>query len=296
MLMTMITRFDHAVLAVDDLAAATAVLSRKLGLSVQAGGRHTGFGTDNAVVRFGLDYLQIASIVDRDEAAATGIKRAPMLRLLAQRRGGWLAYSMATDDIDGLAARFRQVGLDAVGPYAMRRERPDGRVLRWRLLQPGGTALRRPWPFFIQWEMPDAELLAAEPPAPHPLGALGVTGVSVIVRELKAAQYLYGEQLGFELEGCGAHETPGAMAACYSQGDFRVELIAPTSPGPMLDRLERLGEGLYEVRLGVDDLCAARRTLSEPGMDAVSHGDAFFEVRDRELAEFGAQILIEQTA
>ena len=63
--MTMITRFDHAVLAVDDLAAATAVLSLRIGLSVR---RAEGIPAshDNAVVRFGLDYLQIASIVDRD--------------------------------------------------------------------------------------------------------------------------------------------------------------------------------------------------------------------------------------
>ncbi len=290
----MITRCDQAVLAVDDLAAATAVLSLRIGLSVQEGGRHTGFGTDNAVVRFGLDYLQIASIVDRDEAAATGMKRAPMLRLLAQRRGGWLAYGMATDDIDALAERFRQVGLDAVGPYAMRRERPDGRVLRWRLLQPGGTALRRPWPFFIQWDTPDAELLAAEPLARHELGATKVTGVSVIVSELKAAQYLYGEQLGLKYEGCGAHDTPGASAACYSLGHFRVELIAPTAPGPMLDRLERQGEGLCEVRLGVDNLPEARRLIEGRGGQLVAHGDGSVEVCAAGLADFGACIRIEQ--
>ncbi len=290
----MITRFDHAVLAVDDLPAATALLSGSLGLSAQAGGRHTGFGADNAVVRFGLDYLQIASIVDRDEAAATGMKRAPMLRLLAQRRGGWLAYGMATDDIDDLADRLRQVGLDAAGPYAMRRERPDGRMLRWRLLQPGGTALRRPWPFFIQWEAPDAELFAAEPPAQHALGVVRVTGVSVIVRELKAAQYLYGEQLGFHLEGCGAHETPGAMTACYSLGHFRVDLVAPTAPGPMLDRLERQGEGLCEVRLGVDNLPKARRLLGERGGQLVAHGDGSVEVCAAGLGDFGACMRIEQ--
>ena len=300
----MITRFDHAVLAVDDLPAASALLSDSLGLSVHAGGRHTGFGTENAEIRFGLDSLQISGIYDRGEVAAAGIKRGPMLSLLAERRGGWLAYGMATDDIDALAERCRQVGLDAFGPYAMRRIRPDGRVLKWRLLQPGGTALRRPWPFFIQWDLPDRELLCVEPPRPggsrlwarHELGATGVTGVAVIVSDLKAAGYMYEDLLGFRMGETAVHETPGAVSTRYWMGSFCVELVAPTSPGPVSARLERQGEGLCEVRLGVENLEAARSTLEGRGVTVVMRDGNTAEVRVEGIEDFGAHIRLEQKA
>ncbi len=42
------------------------------------------------------------------------------------------------------------------------RLRPDGRLLSWRLLVPGGVPWLRPWPFLIQWDVPDDERLAWE--------------------------------------------------------------------------------------------------------------------------------------
>lgn len=290
----MITRFDHAVLAVDDLQAASLALSGSFGLSVQAGGRHTGFGTENAVIRFGADYIQIATVYDRNAAAAAGIRRRPMLDLLAERRGGWLAYAMATDDIDGLAEHLRHVGLAADGPYSMRRERPDGRVLRCRLLQPGGTALRKPWPFFIQWDLPDFKLVSVESPSVHELGATQVTGVTIVVRDLEAAEYLYGQQLGFESGEAPAHNLPGGVAARYWLRSFRVDLVAPTAPGAIMDLLHEHGEGLYEVSLGVVDYESALAMLERRGSSAEAQSVGFAKVQSPEADHFGARFCIEQ--
>ncbi len=136
----MITRFDHAVLAVDDLAAAAALLRDTFGLIVQAAGRHPDTGTENLAIRIGAeDTIMVSGVYDRDSAVAAGIKRARLLDLLAQRRGGWLSFGMATDDIDGLATRLTRAGMDVFGPYAMRRECPDGRTLHGRVLQPGAA-------------------------------------------------------------------------------------------------------------------------------------------------------------
>jgi catechol 2,3-dioxygenase-like lactoylglutathione lyase family enzyme len=65
----MITRFDHAVIAVRDLEAATQQY-QKLGFEVRPGGKHTGRGTYNSIIRFGLDYIELISIYDRDELSA----------------------------------------------------------------------------------------------------------------------------------------------------------------------------------------------------------------------------------
>jgi len=64
----MITRLDHAVIAVRNLDEAIGHY-RSLGFDVSPGGHHTGQATHNAIVRFGLDYLELLSIYDASEAA-----------------------------------------------------------------------------------------------------------------------------------------------------------------------------------------------------------------------------------
>ena len=49
----MITRFDHAVIAVRDLDEAMRRY-QALGFDVRPGGRHVGLGTHNTLIRFGL--------------------------------------------------------------------------------------------------------------------------------------------------------------------------------------------------------------------------------------------------
>ena len=52
------SRFDHLVIAVRDLDAAIARYQH-LGFEVTPGGKHTGRGTYNALIRFGLDYIEL---------------------------------------------------------------------------------------------------------------------------------------------------------------------------------------------------------------------------------------------
>ena len=57
---------------------------------------------------------------------------------------------------------MREAGLEMVGPFEMKREKPDGRELAWRLLVPEDIPWRRRWPFFIAWNDPDEVRLAVE--------------------------------------------------------------------------------------------------------------------------------------
>ncbi len=118
-----------------------------------------------------------------------------------------------------------------------------------------------------------------------------VAGVVLLVRNLKAAEYLYEEQLGFRPGEKGAHGTPGAMSAHYWMRDFHVELVAPTSPGPMLDRLEAQGEGICAVRLGVNNLAAACAKLEARGATIMRLGEQQAEVFAPGTESFGAAFL-----
>jgi catechol 2,3-dioxygenase-like lactoylglutathione lyase family enzyme len=265
----MITRFDHAVIAARDLDEARRAYTEMLGFQVYPGGRHTGLGTQNAIVRFGLDYLELMGIYDASEVAASGTMRALLLDFLAEHEGGMLGYCLATDDIDGLAARFRATGLDARGPFAMERQRPDGVTLRWRLLVPGGTAWRRPWPFFIQWEMDDTARLSLERPGDHPLGVKGVAGVSVVVRDLEAARYLYATQLGLEQTGASAEDE---SCITFGVGETTIDLVAPRSHSADQTFLETYGEGLYRVFLRIESMAQAHALLAEHDVGLTDEG------------------------
>lgn len=259
----MITRFDHAVIAARNLEGARETFGA-LGFQVYSGGRHTGLGTENALIRFGLDYLELLGIYDQEEVRGAGISREVLADYLADHKGGMLGFALATDDIDSLAEQLRRTGLDAIGPYAMQRQRPDGVVLRWRLLVPGGSAWRQPWPFFIQWEMDDSERLRVETPGKHAIGAKRVCGVSVVVREARAARHLYGSQLGFT--PVFEDETDDGPCVTYRVGEFTMDVLCPRA-GTVAGRfLDENGEGLYQVMLLVDSVNQVQNVLAERGI------------------------------
>jgi catechol 2,3-dioxygenase-like lactoylglutathione lyase family enzyme len=180
------TRFDHTVMAVRDLDAAISTY-RALGFEVSPGGRHTGLGTYNAVIRFGLDYLELLSVSDRVEAEqGGGLSATTLLDFFEKREGGLVGYALATDDIEQEAERFRRTGLPAQGPFDMQRMRPDRCLLSWSLLVPGNVPWRRPWPFFIHWGVPDEQRLAWEKPGVHANGVVSWAGTSIGVQHLLA--------------------------------------------------------------------------------------------------------------
>ncbi len=288
----MITRFDHAVVAVRDLDRAIEYYRDTLGLDARPGGWHPGRGTRNGIVRFGLDYLELIAVENAAEAIARGAGGPELVSFLERREGGLVGYCLATDGIDQLARHVAQEGLPAEGPFAMERARPDGRVLEWRLLVPGGVSWRRPWPFMIQWGQDDAVRLSWEQPGSHALGATGVAGVSILVRDLDRARDLYGRQLGLHSTDQDRVPALEARRASFEVGPFSIHLLAPEGPGALQDELAAWGEGPYQVRLRVADLARARDRLERSGivLQPASGDESAWEIPPE--AAFGARFTI----
>lgn len=271
----MITRFDHAVIGVRDLNEAMRRY-RSLGFDVSPGGRHTGLGTHNAIVRFGLDYLELISIYDENEVVAGRFGGKVLVDFLRKREGGLLGYALATTDIEQDAERFQHVSLAAQGPFAMQRLRPDGRLLAWRLLVPGGVSWREPWPFLIHWDIPDEQRLSWEKPGSHPNGVTRWTGIAIAVRSLESAIDLYQRQLGLALSQRDEVPHLTVQRASFQVGTSRIDLLMPTGTGPVQQMLTEVGEGPFEITLAVRDLNQAREVLRRGGMspDLGSEGSA----------------------
>lgn len=251
-------RFDHLVIAVRDLDAASERF-RALGFEVRPGGAHPGQGTHNAIIRFGLDYIELLAIRDEAEARAGGLSGPALVEYLREREWGMAGYALATDDIEGAAARIRAGGTPVVGPFAMSRRRPDGSTLAWRLLIPGGTPWRRSWPFLIQWETPDHERLTVERAGTRPNGVTGVLGVLVTARDLAAASEFYERRL--ELSRYPAPRLDG-FGAVFSAGETFVALGAQDDVAPAQ---QDEGEGVYSVTLAAPNPTATAATLAGQG-------------------------------
>jgi catechol 2,3-dioxygenase-like lactoylglutathione lyase family enzyme len=278
-------RFDHAVILVPDLAAAQKTYEQ-LGFAVSPGGRHEGLGTHNALIRFGVDYLELLAVHDRDMAMATDRGKA-LVDLIGSGRGGLASFALATTQIENDAERFARTGLATVGPFAMKRMRPDAKLLSWRLLVPHGSSWRVPWPFFIQWDQSDGTRLSWERAGGHANGATQVVGVSVAVRDLDAAADLYDRQLGIDVSTAEAAPAIGGRRRVATLGSCEIALCGPAGSGEIADRLRDVGEGIYEVALATagaprliraDEALGARLALRPSAKASMIHQAAGTEV------------------
>jgi catechol 2,3-dioxygenase-like lactoylglutathione lyase family enzyme len=251
----MITRFDHLVVAVRDLDVASERF-RALGFEVHRGGEHPGQGTHNAIIRFGLDYIELLAIRDEAEARAGEFSGPSLVEYLHVHEWGMAGYALATDDIEGDAARLKASGTSVIGPFAMSRQRPDGSTLTWRLLIPDGTPWRRPWPFLIQWETPDSERMALEQPGAHLNGVTGGLGALVTVRDLASATDLYERALELPRFPVAGLEGFGAV---FSAGRTFIAMGAQEDVAP----LQQEGDGIYSLALAVRDPMATAAWLAE---------------------------------
>jgi 4-hydroxyphenylpyruvate dioxygenase-like putative hemolysin len=116
--------------------------------------------------------------------------------------------------------------------------------------------------------MADGARLGFEQPGNHALGADRVVGVSVVVSDIEAAQYLYGHQL--DLASASSTQGVAGESASYAVGDFRIDLVQPTPESRAGRFMAVYGEGLHQVYLRVASLAGAKAHLAEQGVHCVA--------------------------
>ncbi|TAM60318.1 hypothetical protein EPN52_05470 [bacterium] len=257
----MLTRFDHVAIAVPDLDAAVAAY-RGFGFDVRPGGRHPGLGTENAIIRFGLTYVELLSVCDEQEALSSGESGRVLVEHL--RRGGGLAgFVVAGIEINAQGAGLRKLGLQAELLH-MSRARPDGSSFAWRIVAPANVQWCRPWPFLIEWETTDAQRLEREPAGIHANGACGVAAVTVAVRDLEATLPIYREALALADAGSLTRPELRAYGRRFVAGDTDIQLLAADGEGALTRRIEEHGEGPFELALRFQPRTAAYSSAVTP--------------------------------
>jgi len=142
----MITRFDHIVIGVQNIEKSLEAYS-DLGFEVVEGGHHPSIGTRNAIVRFGLDYLELLAVENVRQARNSGSFGSELVDFLS-KSSGFVGFVLASSKIEDEATNLENAGLEYNGPFAMDRLRPDGKLLAWQLVVPGSSPWRPlpPWP------------------------------------------------------------------------------------------------------------------------------------------------------
>lgn len=167
-------RIDHVVLGSRDLDETASRYLREHGLPSVEGGRHPAWGTANRIVPLGRNYLELMTVVDATEAAASVVGR-PVLEAL-EAGDTLVGWAVATDDIEVIA---RRLSLEVIGGS---RARPDGITLSWKLAGVGRGLETSAFPFFIQWEGP-ADLHPGSARVGHRVTPDGIAWVEVSTDE-----------------------------------------------------------------------------------------------------------------
>ena len=169
---------DHVLVAVDDLAAAGALVEGRHGLVSVDGGNHPEWGTANRIVPLGDAYLELVAVVDPDLAALSTFGRW----VAAATPGEALGWAVRTPAIDEVAGRL---GL-AIAEGS--RATPGGDILRWRSAGLEVAAAEPGLPFFIEWG--DGVRLPGATAVAHRGGDVRLQGLSLNVDAARLASWL----------------------------------------------------------------------------------------------------------
>ena len=258
----MLTRIDHVMICVPDLAKGIEAYTR-LGFTVYPGGSHTGRPTHNAIAFHDEDYLELLSIRDRS-AVMPGSPDAGLAEYLDQG-GGFRIVSLQSDDLAADVAAMRQRGVDVGEVRDGGRRTPEGQELRWRAAFLGP---RDALPiFFIQHLTPLAERKAqAVKLGSHSNGVMRVERAYVAVPDVAEAAGRYARVLGLPVPKVQRGAVIKADMAVFDLGPTGLTVAQPAEPGPAADALARRGPGPFQVLHRTRSLGAALRALEAGGV------------------------------
>jgi hypothetical protein len=240
-------QIDHVVIISADLDTAISN-ARKAGFTVVPGGTHGDGRTHNALIAF-QDGSYIELITPTSEQALEGDHRwFPRLR----EGGGLVDFCLLGDHLDAETGAIRARGIDYPEPAPMGRNRPDGQRIDWKLSTPPGSVGESGWPFLIEDTTPrDLRVPHERVEIRHENGAVGIAGITVLVRNLDAAVSDYEAILGTPGRAMTApisDDRLGVILAISQTSTQWIMLVEPKSHEG-IEHLERHGQGPYRVTL-----------------------------------------------
>ncbi|MBV1689445.1 hypothetical protein KRR38_17630 [Novosphingobium sp. G106] len=125
-----------------------------------------------------------------------------------------------------------------------------------------GEFVSRDWPLLGGGKIKSAEYWASE----HPLGLTGLRGYTQVVEDIAGASAFYQSFLSAEPLFEENRPAIAGRAVALKVADAVVELLMPTGPGWLAQRLRRQGQGILSTVFGVADMAKARNYFVAKGV------------------------------
>ena len=264
----MLTRIDHVMICVPDLAKAIDTY-RRIGFEISPGGVHPGRGTENAIAFTGDEYLELMSLRDRDEYQRAAGGRGGLVDYLA-KGGGFRYVAVQSDDLAGDVAAMRARGVDVGTVTEGGRRTPGGQELRWTAATLGA---RNDLPiFFVQHLTPLADRQQQAGSREHPNGVLRIDRVYIAVRDVAAVAATLGRVLGMPVPKIARGNVIKADMAVFDLGPTGLTVAEPKEPGPAADALAARGPGPFQVLYRTRSMDAAVRWMADHGVPPPARG------------------------
>lgn len=141
-------QLDHILWAASDLELGCSVFANLTGVAPAPGGVHPGFGTRNALSSFSpTTYLEILAPDPAQDLTGTW-----GANVAALKQPCMYSFALSCDDLEAVAEQALSAGISVDAPLAMSRTRPDGTVLKWRIMRLNDPRWPGRLPFFIDWQ------------------------------------------------------------------------------------------------------------------------------------------------
>ena len=248
---TQTTTIDHVVIAVSDLAKASADLGLLLGRSPSWQGSHPDYGTANTLFKLDNTYIELLAI------QGSGIGADAVAAMLQSRQHALGGLVFGTENTSEFLANARNAGLAVSDPAPSHGiDDLSGNTRRWSNMFWDAAAARGIFSFCI---CHDAESYL--PPSPiialAPISA--VDHVVVQTRDADAAKQFYGDQLGIRL--ALEQEVPqwGGTQLFFRASSMSIEVIASEKA--------EAADSLWGLALKTADIDATHQRLNEAGVE-----------------------------
>jgi len=252
-----LTRLDHIVIAVRDLAAATGVAERLLGRNPSWRGNHATYGTANTLFRLENTYVELLA------AERQGSLASMITSWLDQHGEGLFALALATDNAVLAADALRRRGLEVADPLeGSGTDSESGAERSWRNVFLPTDETRGVQLFVIEHLSPLDRLPPAAPRGAVAATVDGVDHVVVSTTDADASSRIYGETLGLRLALDKRFEQWGMRLLFFRVGGITVELAARLDGGD-----PQAPDRLWGISYRSPDVAAARERLAREGFD-----------------------------
>jgi hypothetical protein len=131
-----------------------------------------------------------------------------------------------------------------------------------------------------------------DPPALHPNGVEAIGGISTAVTDLDRVRRIYEDRLALgPAEETTSLEFP-ARGVRYRLGDFFVDLLSPTGPGPLGAHLDAFGDGPFQVVLLAESTEKFRQTVDRNGVHFEGTPDFPGSLLIGDIDRFGLRLVV----